>query len=111
MMDSVAAADAQTAFNRCLQPMAVDVPEERRHLVGGNPAEAIEQAVARTHAGILVIGSVSRSGLKRLLVGNTAEKLLYRLPCDMLIVKPDNFECRVAEESRGARLIVTPACS
>ncbi len=108
-MDAVAASDAQAALNRLLRP--TEIPEERRHLVGGNPADAIEQLVGRTQAEILVIGSISRSGLKRLIVGNTAEKLLYRLPCDVLVVKPEDFESRVAAESRGARLIVTPACN
>lgn len=110
-MDAVAAADAETSFNKLLRPMAADFPQERRHLVGGSPAEAIEQTVARIGAGVLVIGSISRSGLKRLLVGNTAERLLYRLPCDMLVVKPEDFQCHVTQENRGARLIVTPACN
>lgn len=110
-MDAVAATDAEVSLNKLLRPMAADIPQERRHLVGGNPAEAIVQTVARIRAGILVLGSVSRTGLKRLLVGNTAERLLYRLPCDMLVVKPDDFECRVTQQIHGARLIVTPACN
>ncbi len=108
-MDAVAAADAEAAFNKLLRSTAADVPPERRHLVGGNAADAILRVIAQVRADILVLGSISRSGLKRLIVGNTAEKLLYRLPCDVLVVKPEDFESRVAAERRGARLVVTPA--
>jgi universal stress protein E len=102
-------AQARDSFDTLLRPTRI--PADRRHLVGGNPADAIEHAVAETGAEILIMGSISRSGLKRIVVGNTAETLLYRLPCDLLIVKPEGFESRITAESRGARLIVTPACN
>jgi len=34
------------------------------------------------------MGAVSRSALKRLFVGSTAEHILDRLACDALIIKP-----------------------
>ncbi len=36
-----------------------------------------------------------RSGLKRLVLGNTAETLLDRLPCNLLVVKPRRFANRI----------------
>lgn len=109
MIDAVAAGDARSAFDRVLRSAAI--PVEHRHLIAGHPADAIEHVIAETGAEILVVGSISRSGLRRLLVGNTAEKLLYRLPCDVLVVKPADFASQVASESRGARWVVTPACN
>jgi universal stress protein E len=35
--------------------------------------------------------AVSRSRLKRIVIGNTAERVLDHLPCDVLIVKPLDF--------------------
>jgi universal stress protein E len=49
------------------------------------------------------MGAVSRSGLKRLFIGNTAERTLDRLDCDVLVVKPQEFVSRVAPKSRGPR--------
>jgi len=37
------------------------------------------------------MGAISRSGLKRIFIGSTAEDVLERLPCDALIVKPPDF--------------------
>jgi universal stress protein E len=40
----------------------------------------------------MVMGAVSRSGLDRIFLGSTAERVLDRLPCDLLIVKPKGFQ-------------------
>jgi universal stress protein E len=75
------------------------------HLVGGDPCEAVEEMVQRLHAHIVVAGAVSRSGLQRALIGNTAERLLEHLPCDLLIVKSAGFVNRVSSACRGARQV------
>ena len=40
---------------------------------------------------LVVMGSVGRSGLSGMLIGNTAERILRKLPCSVLVVKPDGF--------------------
>jgi len=54
------------------------------------PDDAILAAVASRDPDLVALGSVSRGGLAGLLLGNTAEKLLYRLDCSLLTVKPDD---------------------
>jgi universal stress protein E len=44
--------------------------------------------VDETGADVVVIGAVSRSGLKRIALGSTAERVLDFVPSDLLIVKP-----------------------
>jgi nucleotide-binding universal stress UspA family protein len=34
---------------------------------------------------------VARRGIPGLLIGNTAERILRKLPCSVLAVKPDGF--------------------
>jgi universal stress protein E len=85
-VDAIAAADAGVAFGKVLR--STSMPAEHRHLIAGHPADVIRQVVIDTGADIVVMGSMARSGLRRLLIGNTAEQLLYRLPCDLLLVKP-----------------------
>jgi hypothetical protein len=53
---------------------------------------------------IVVMGAISRSGYKRLLIGNTAERILDDLTCDILVIKPANFRSGVSRAGRGARL-------
>ena len=59
-------------------------------------------------AAIVVMGAVSRSGLRRAFIGNTAERVLDRLPCDVLVVKPPRFKSAVARARRGVRIVDIP---
>ena len=42
-------------------------------------------------ADLIALGTVGRSGIKGLLLGNTAEKVLGTCDCSILTVKPDGF--------------------
>ena len=42
-------------------------------------------------AELIVIGTVGRSGIKGMRLGNTAEKVLDTCACSILTVKPDGF--------------------
>jgi universal stress protein E len=64
------------------------VPPARRHLVDSEPAFAIPHVARKVGADLVVMGAVSRSAIKRALIGNTAERVLDALPCDVLVVKP-----------------------
>ncbi len=84
------------------------LPAHKVAVVEGVPREAIPAAAKSLKAGIVVMGAVSRSGLKRLLIGNTAEAVLDALPCDVLIIKPGRFQTRVGRRARGAQLMTMP---
>jgi universal stress protein E len=102
-LEGIGAADAKVQFERILE--GTNISRARRHLVGGFPDAAISQVARRTQADIVVMGAMSRSGLKRLIIGNTAERLLDELPCDLLIVKPAQFASRVTGTCKGPRLV------
>ncbi|HSD74273.1 MAG TPA: universal stress protein [Steroidobacteraceae bacterium] len=102
-MDAEALGKARTAFARALR--AVKIPAERRHLIGRYPIDAIQDLARETRSAIVVMGAVSRSGLKRVFIGNTAERVLDQLACDVLVVKPPRFVSRVARTPRGVRLV------
>jgi hypothetical protein len=57
------------------------------------------------------MGAVSRSGLKRLFIGNTAERMLDRMTCDVLVVKPRQFSNGITRVPRGPQLIAGPLLS
>lgn len=69
------------------------VPKDRFHVVSGRPSEMLPMEALRLKASIMVIGAIARGAIKRAFIGNTAEKVLDRLPCDVLIVKPFDFSC------------------
>jgi len=85
------------------------IPAARRHLIARHPSDAIEQAAATTHSAVVVMGALARSGLKRLLIGNTAERVLDHLPCDLLVIKPRGLRPQVPHRRRGVRYLSLPA--
>lgn len=97
---------AQNRFSAVLRDASV--PERRRHLLAMSAPDAIEQTARSTHAAIVTLGVVARSGWRQLLIGRTAERLLDRLPCDLLVVKPPHFRVAIARQPRGLRLIAAP---
>jgi len=66
------------------------------HLHEGAAAEALLALSRNLPADIVVMGAISRSGLKKVFIGNTAERVLDRLSCDLLIVKPAGFAVPVS---------------
>ncbi len=63
------------------------------HLVEGAARWRLPEFCEEMGADIVVMGAISRSAIERVFIGALAEKVLDRLPCDLLIVKPDWFMC------------------
>jgi universal stress protein E len=85
-----------------------DVKRSHCHLVEGRPNEVIPDTAKRERCAILAMGVVSRSGLKRFFIGNTAEFVMDAVTADILVVKPANFESRVPRTGRGVQIISMP---
>jgi universal stress protein E len=66
------------------------------HLLEGVPYERLMQFTVKEGIGIIVMGAISRSALGRVFIGSTAERVLDRLPCDLLIIKPDRLRSTIA---------------
>ncbi|MDT5268886.1 MAG: hypothetical protein QOH49_1072, partial [Acidobacteriota bacterium] len=54
----------------------------------GEPAAEIVRAAEECGAGLIVISSHGRTGLGRILFGSTAESVVRRARCPVLVVKP-----------------------
>ena len=69
---------------------------EREHvnvvLERGDPGEAIPRYIREQGCDLLVMGTVARSGIPALFIGNTAEDVMQSLRCSMLAIKPDDFK-------------------
>jgi universal stress protein E len=57
----------------------------------GKPEDVIAEFVAAHGVDLVVMGTVARGGIPGFLIGNTAERMLARLACSVLAVKPDEF--------------------
>jgi universal stress protein E len=85
-----------------------DVKRSHCHLVQGRPNEAIPATAKRERSAIVAMGVVSRSGLKRFFIGNTAEFVMDAVTADILVVKPADFESRVPRAGRGVQILSVP---
>jgi universal stress protein E len=76
------------------------IPEGNRIVAAGDPASVLPRLVRKHHASLVVMGAVSRSAVRRLFIGHTAERLLDRLDCDVLVVKPRGFRTTTTPRPR-----------
>lgn len=67
----------------------------RLHLGKGNPSQVIREAVDHLDPDLLVMGTISRTGIAGLVLGSTAERMLGLVDCSILAVKPRGFETSV----------------
>jgi universal stress protein E len=86
---NVIAAEHRAAMDRFLTTHAV--AREAVHVYEGLGHECLRQAALDHSADVVVMGAIARSGLKRLVIGSTAQRVLDRMPCDLVIIKPQNF--------------------
>lgn len=63
----------------------------RKHSVRGGARDVIPQSVADLGIDILVMGSIARTGIPGFIIGNTAEDVLNRVECSVVIVKPPGY--------------------
>lgn len=61
------------------------------HLIKGDPADVIADFAKAAQIDLIVMGTVGRTGIPGLLIGNSAESILQRVGCSVLAVKPDGF--------------------
>lgn len=61
------------------------------HVHAGSPPDVICDVVDRERINMVVMGTVGRSGVSGLVMGNTAERLADALRCSLVVVKPPDF--------------------
>lgn len=65
----------------------------------GSPEQVIPALERRDGADLLVMGAVSRSIEAHPVIGNTAERIIDRVACDLLVIKPPGFKVPVLTTS------------
>lgn len=83
--------EAKTRLDAFLNSLSVDRSRIHIHLSWGSPWKEIERMAQHLSVDLIAMGTVGRSGIQGLLLGNTAEKVLGACACSILTVKPDDF--------------------
>ena len=84
-----------------LQPYALEISKHEVYLLKGEAGRLVPEVAAAREVELIVMGTVSRSGVSGLLIGNTAEKILGQVDCAVLAVKPDGFMTPVRLDENG----------
>lgn len=77
------------AMKALRQKFSID--EKFTHVDKGLPEEVIPELAEHLDAGVVVLGTIGRTGLSAAFLGNTAEQVIDHLRCDLLAIKPDGF--------------------
>jgi nucleotide-binding universal stress UspA family protein len=93
LVDVMVSTTEATRFDQVDELVRRHVPESGRsiHMIAGAPGTVLPRLADRLEIGVIVMGTVGRTGLRGLIMGNTAETILRSVRCSVLAVKPDGF--------------------
>jgi universal stress protein E len=77
---------------------AAGVAPARVAFIEGPPEEVLPGYCHDAVADVVVMGAIARNPFGRIFIGSTAERVLDQLPCDLLVVKPEDFRTPVTSE-------------
>lgn len=83
--------EAKHRFDGFVESLNTDPDQVQRHLSFGTPWQEVGRLAKHLNIDLIALGTVGRSGIKGVLLGNTAEKVLGTCDCSILTVKPDGF--------------------
>ncbi|MCJ8168687.1 universal stress protein [Atopomonas sediminilitoris] len=78
------------AFEKVIAQRPVPLPQT--HLIEGYAEDVLPDFVSQQHIDLLIMGAVARGQLDTALLGHTAERVLDKVDCELLILKPDHFK-------------------
>jgi nucleotide-binding universal stress UspA family protein len=79
------------SLGKLLQRYDLENLKHQVYLLKGEAGRLIPALAAAREVELIVMGTLSRSGVAGLLIGNTAEKVLRQVDCSVLTVKPEGF--------------------
>lgn len=100
-MERAAREEHQRLLDDLLERHGIPSGYRRAHLVKGEPGDALPRLADRLHIDLIVMGTLARTGLSGLVMGNTAETILRAVKCSVLAVKPEGFISPVPAEPDG----------
>ena len=81
---------------------------ENCHIRAGRPYEQIINLAREIDADLIALSTRGHSGLKRLLLGSTAERVIRSVPCPVLVVRKRKPKSKAAGKLFGIRTILVP---
>lgn len=83
--------EAKHRFDEFVKSLGSASEGIQRHLSWGTPWREVGRLAQHLNVDLIALGTVGRSGIKGLLLGNTAERILDTCNCSIVTAKPDGF--------------------
>ncbi|UZE95365.1 universal stress protein [Alkalimarinus alittae] len=74
-----------------LSEYELDNTPSANHFIQGDVDKVVSDLALTLDIDTVVMGTVARTGIEGFFIGNTAEKILSKLDCSVLAIKPDSF--------------------
>lgn len=81
---------------------------ENCHIRGGRPYQVIVQLAREIDADLIILSTRGHSGLKHLLLGSTAERVVRNAPCPVLVVRKRKQRSKASRQALAIRTILVP---
>ena len=83
--------EASQELETLRETLQADAKEIQTHVVWGTPWKEIKRVTQELDVDTISMGTIGRSGIKGVMLGNTAEKVLSVCACSILTTKPADF--------------------
>lgn len=94
----------QQEFDRFLRGFQLEEVSYKKLIRRGKPSDEILHTVQDIRADLLVMGSTGKTGLTRMLLGSTTEKVVRALPCSSIVLKQEHvFRIPIEQEVNHLR--------
>ncbi len=91
-LEDVVLANAKKALDKVAQQVREQGLQVVTEVVFGYPSEAIVEYAREHQISMICIAAHRRSGLEKLLLGSTTEKVVRQAPCPVLVVRDSTAE-------------------
>ncbi len=87
---------AKLGFEQFIESLNVDLAKIQVHQTTAIPWDEIGRLATELNIDLIAIGTIGRSGIPGMVLGNTAEKILDTCECSILAVKPADSDSAIS---------------
>ena len=93
-------AAAETQMARLKEKYSEAGVEIETRVAEGVPSVEIIRLADREKVDLIAMGSHGRTGVRHLLIGSVAERVVRKAPCPVFVIKPKNFNFEMPTEKK-----------
>lgn len=80
----------EESYERVLSEFNLSARSNNVHMLRGEATVVIPEFCRKREIDLMICGTVSRVGISGMMIGNTANRMLKRIPCSILALKPES---------------------